>query len=430
MTVAATPNEPTMIQSNKPKKSPLPGYIITGLRYTILTAVALLVFLPFILAFLGTFKTNVEIIAFPPTFFPEEWLFENWPALFSTDLGGTVRPEGTTSIGLTMGSFAFMLAFLATGLASNIAGEKNIWQRVGPYLSGGIILVGGVAIYLYLQNALAETRVAAGLAPSAAIGFTILSLIALGVIGMSTPDWRRVVISLIGSLGAAAVVTYLFTLLAELAGAGTYLRWFFNTALLSIVRACLQIFFSSMAAYALARLNFPGKNAIFAFILLSMTIPGAITLVPSYVLISRLGWINTWYSLVFPGLIVPGSIFMLVQFLKAVPKDLEEAAKIDGASYFQMYRDLILPLARPALLTVFILNFQGMWNDYLGPLLYMRTNDMWVLNVALQVFQQNFKQDWNLVLVGAMVNAIPVLILFAAFSRYYIEGVSYAGVKG
>ena len=121
---------------------------------------------------------------------------------------------------------------------------------------------------------------------------------------------------------------------------------------------------------------------------------------------------------------------MLTQFLKAVPSDLEEAAKIDGASYFQMYRDLILPLARPALLTVFILNFQGMWNDYLGPLLYMRTNDMWVLNVALQVFQQNFKQDWNLILVGAMVNAIPVLILFAAFSRYYIEGVSYAGVKG
>ena len=430
MTVAATPDNTAVVQQNRPQKNPLTGYIITGLRYVILTAVALLVFLPFILAFLGTFKTNVEIIAFPPTFFPQEWLVENWPALFATDLGGTVRQEGVTSIGLTMGSFAFMLTFLATGLASNIAGEKNIWQRIGPSLAVVLILASGGAIYLYLQGALAETRVPVGLAPSAAIGFTVLSLIALGVIGMSTPDWQRVVLSLVGSLGVAAVVTYLFAFLAELAGAGTYIRWLFNTALLSVVRACLQIFFSSMAAYALARLNFPGKNAIFGFILLSMTIPGAITLVPSYVLISRLGWVNTWYSLVFPGLIVPGSIFMLVQFLKAVPKDLEEAAKIDGASYFQMYRDLILPLARPALLTVFILNFQGMWNDYLGPLLYMRTNDMWVLNVGLQIFQQNFKQDWNLVLVGAMVNAVPVLILFAAFSRYYIEGVSYAGVKG
>ena len=89
-----------------------------------------------------------------------------------------------------------------------------------------------------------------------------------------------------------------------------------------------------------------------------------------------------------------------------------------------------MPLARPALLTVFILNFQGMWNDYLGPLLYFNTSDMWVLNVALQVFQQQYSSDWNLVLVGAMVNAVPVLILFSMFSRYYIEGVSFAGVKG
>ncbi len=423
-----TTKPPVAVEQKKP--SPVWDYVIVGLRYFVLTAVALLVFLPFILAFLGTFKTNVEIIAFPPTFLPETWLWENWPTLFTTDLGGSVRPEGSTSIGLTVGAFAFLLTFLATGLASNLNAEENIWQRIGPALSVILIALSGFGINAYLNNALATTRVPPSMAPSVSIAFVILLLIALGVIGMSSPDWRRVVTSLVASIAIGAVVTVLFTAFAGLAGAGTYARWFFNTALLSIVRACLQIFFSSMAAYALARLNFPGKNAIFAFILLSMTIPGAITLVPSYVLIARLGWINTWYSLVFPGLIVPGSIFMLTQFLKAVPSDLEEAAKIDGASYFQMYRDLILPLARPALLTVFILNFQGMWNDYLGPLLYMRTNDMWVLNVALQVFQQNFKQDWNLILVGAMVNAIPVLILFAAFSRYYIEGVSYAGVKG
>jgi multiple sugar transport system permease protein len=400
------------------------------LRYVVLTAVALLVFLPFILAFLGTFKTNIEIIAFPPTFFPENWLFENWPTLFSTDLGGTVRAEGTTSIGLTVGMFAFFITFLVTGLSSNLVGKQDIWQRIGLPVSIIIIAASGGLIYGYLNNVLSESGAQTALSWSAALGFTILLLIALGIIGMSNPDWQRVLISLVGSLFIGAVVTLIFTSLAAAAGAGTYVRWFFNTALLSVVRACLQIFFCSMAAYALARLKFPGKSAIFAFILLSMTIPGAITLVPSYVLIAKLGWINTWYALVFPGLIVPGSIFMLTQFLKVVPRDLEEAAKIDGASYFQMYRDLILPLARPALLTVFILSFQAMWNDYLAPLLYMQTNDMWVLNVALQVFQQNYKQDWNLVLVGAMVNAIPVLILFAMFSRYYIEGVSYAGVKG
>ena len=426
----ATITAPEAVSKPKNRNKQITKYVSLGLRYVILTAVALLVFLPFILAFLGTFKTNIEIIAFPPTFFPETWMLENWPALFTTDLGGSVRPEGATSIGLVVGAFAFFLTFMGTGLSSNLGGEKTIWDRIGLPLSVVIIIILGVLINFYLGSALAETRVPPALAPSSAIAFSVFFLIALGVIGMSEPDWRRVVISMVGSAAVAAVVTVIFGRLAGFAGAGTYWRWLYNTALLSIVRACLQIVFCSMAAYSLARLNFPGKNLVFGFILLSMTIPGAITLVPSYVLISRLGWINTWYALVFPGLIVPGSIFMLTQFLKAVPRDLEEAAKIDGASYFQMYRDLILPLARPALLTVFILNFQAMWNDYLGPLLYFRTNDMWVLNTALQTFQQQYSSDWNLVLVGAMVNAIPVLILFSMFSRYYIEGVSYAGVKG
>jgi multiple sugar transport system permease protein len=200
--------------------------------------------------------------------------------------------------------------------------------------------------------------------------------------------------------------------------------------MLSVVRAFLVLIFSSMSAYAFARLRFPGKNLIFGFMLASMMLPGAVTLIPSYILIAKLGWINKFYSLVFPGIVVAFGIFLLTQFLKAVPKDLEEAATMDGASYFQIYKDVILPLARPALLTLFILQFQAMWNDYLSPLLYLNTPDMWVLNVALEVFKQQYSSKMNLVLVGAMVNAIPVLLLFFIFSRYYIEGVSYAGVKG
>ncbi len=413
-------------QTNKP--TPVTQYITTALRYIILTAVALIVFMPFILAFLGTFKTNAEIIAFPPTFLPEEWRFENWIALFTTDLGGQVRPEGTTSVGVISGIFAFYLTFLATGLRANLQGERTPIQRFGLPISLGIIALATVGMSVYLRAVLPANQTV--VIYSTPIAIAILMLIALGVIAMSTPDWQRVIVSLVGSIAVMAVVMLLFTQLAALAGAGRFVRWFFNTALLSIVRACLQIFFCSMAAYALARLRFPGKSLIIGFILLTMTIPGAITLIPSYVLIARLEWINAWYALVFPGLVVPGTIFMLTQYLKAIPTDLEEAARIDGASYFQMYRDLILPLARPALLTVFILQFQGMWNDYLAPLLYFTTSDMWVLNVALAVFQGQYSSDLNLVLVGAMVNALPILALFAMFSRYYIEGVSYAGVKG
>lgn len=407
---------------------PIGKYIVTGLRYFVLTAVGLLVFTPFILAFLGSFKNNAEIIAFPPTFLPEVWLWENWPALFTTDLGGQVRPEGTTSVGVIVGIFAFYLTFLMTGLRSSLNAEQTPIQRYGAWISAAIIILTNVALSFYLRAVLPVNQDV--VVYSVPVAVAVLMFIALGVIGMSDPDWQRVIVSLLGSVAVMIVVGFLFNQLAVFAGAGRFARWFFNTALLSIVRACLQIFFCSMAAYALARLRFPGNNFVVAFILLTMTIPGAITLIPSYVLISRMQWINAWYALVFPGLIVPGTIFMLHQYFKAIPRDLEEAARIDGASYFQIYRDLILPLARPALLTVFILQFQGMWNDYLAPLLYFNTADMWVLNVALQVFQQQYSSDWNLVLVGAMVNAIPILILFSIFSRYYIEGVSYAGVKG
>ena len=396
------------------------------LRYLLLILVGLAVFMPFILAFLGTFKTGAEIIAFPPTFFPEEWNVENWPELFNTDLGGAPRLEGSTSIGLIVGLFAFYITFLLTAMTSQQEG-KGIPLKIGLPICLLLVFAAGLGVYFYLGSAFDASQV---LRVSTALAIVLLMLIALGIIGMSEPEWGRVILSMAGSILVAGLVTWIFSQLAISAGGGRFIRWFFNTALLSVVRAFLVLIFSSMAAYAFARLRFPGRNFIFGFMLASMMLPGAVTLIPSYILIAKLGWINKFYSLVFPGIVTAFGIFLLTQFLKAVPKDLEEAATMDGASYFQIYKDVILPLARPALLTLFILQFQAMWNDYLSPLLYLNTPDMWVLNVALEVFKQQYSSKMNLVLVGAMVNAIPVLILFFFFSKYYIEGVSYAGVKG
>jgi len=272
----------------------------TVIKYMLLVLLGLVALAPFILAFLGTFKTDAEIIAWPPTFFPKVWLWQNWLKTWQTDLG---------------------------------------------------------------QGA-------------------------------------------------------------------TFPRWLWNTAFISVVAAVAQVVFSSMAAYAFARMRFPGKNAIFAFMLASMMIPGAVTLIPAFVLMTKIRFINTYWSLLVPGAVSAGSIFLLTQFLKSIPLELEEAAYMDGASRFRIYKDVVIPLARPAMLTVFILQFQAMWNNYLTPLLYLTTPRMWVLNVAITVFQQQYKAQWNLTLVAAMFNAIPVLILFAFFSRYYIEGISYAGVKG
>jgi ABC-type glycerol-3-phosphate transport system permease component len=279
---------------------PAAYYVRQGLLYLILIVIGVILFMPFILATLGSFKNNAEIIAYPPTFFPSQWLWENWVRVWNTDLG-----QG-----------------------------------------------------------------------------------------------------------------------------GTFPRWLFNTSFIAVSVAVLQVIFCSMAAYSFARLRYPGRDLVFNFMLASMMIPGAVTLIPAYVLMSKLRLLNTYWSLILPGMVTAGSIFMLTQFFKAIPRDLEEAAHIDGANQFQIYKDVILPLARPALLTVFIIQFQGMWNAFLTPLLYLNAPRMWVLNVALSVFQDNFQTAWNLILVGAMFNAIPVIVLFFFFSKYYIEGVAYTGIKG
>ena len=287
------------VASRQPPKPAL-HYVSVFLRYLLLCVIGLILFMPFILAALGTFKTNAEIIRFPPTFFPAEWQVENWTRVWNTDIGN----------------------------------------------------------------------------------------------------------------------------------GGTFPRWLFNTAFLSVTVATLQVIFCSMAAYAFSRLEFPGRDAVFAFMLATLMIPGAVTLIPAYVLMTKLRLINTFWALILPGAVGAGSIFLLTQFFKSIPKDLEEAAFIDGASHAQIYRDVILPLTRPALLTVFILQFQAMWNAFLPPLLYLNSPDKYVLNVALSIFRQQFSAQWNLTLVGAMFNAIPVLILFFIFSKYYIEGVAYTGIKG
>lgn len=289
-------------QSLAPQKSgrSISYYLSLIIRFLLLTLLGLISLTPFILAALGTFKTNAEIIAFPPKLFPANWLFENWAKVWNTDIG-----QG-----------------------------------------------------------------------------------------------------------------------------GTFPRWLFNTAFLSVTVATLQVVCCSMAAYAFARLTFAGKKAVFNFMLATMMIPGAVTLIPAYVLITKLHLINTYWALIIPGAVSAGGIFILTQFFKSIPKDLEEAAVIDGASHLKIFSYVILPLARPALLTVFILQFQGMWNAFLQPLLYENSPNMYVLNVALSIFQQQYKAQWNLTLVGAMFNAIPILLLFFLFSRYYIEGIAYTGVKG
>lgn len=408
-----------------PRKSPVGKRVRRLVFYLFLIAIGLILFTPFILAFLGSFKSDAEIIAWPPSFLPKEWLFSNWPKLFNTDFGGRPRPEGVTSLGLMAGLLVFFAGFLVGGISNETEG-RGVPRRIGlPAAIALAFLTGiGVAFYIGLGFDGWILQVTVGIA------FTAIALIGVGILAMSEPDWGRVLIAMAGAMVLGAATTLFFEVFAGIAGGGRFSRWMFNTALLSTVRAFLIVMFSAMAAYAFARLRFPGSKFIFAFMLASMMIPGAVTLIPAFIVIAKLQWINTAYSLVLPSLVNAFGIFLLTQFFKAIPRELEESAFIDGASYFQVFRFIVLPLAKPALLTLFILQFQAMWNDFLSPLLYLNTPDMWVLNVALSVFQQQYTAAWNITLVGAMINAIVPLALFFAFSRYYIEGVGYAGLKG
>jgi len=405
------------------RKTPLKRRVGRSLFYTLLIAVGIVLFTPFILAFLGTFKSDAEIIAWPPSFFPTEWLFENWPKLFSTDFGGIPRPEGAASLGLMTGLLVFFAAFLLMGMSSEMG--KGLSRRVGLLSAVGLAILAGVGSGLYVG-----VDGGATMAFTVGIAIAVIALIGVSILAMSEPDWRRVLLAMAGALLLGAVTTIVFERLAIVAGGGRFVRWFYNTSLLSVIRAFMVLIFSSMAAYAFARLKFPGRKFIFGFMLASMMIPGAVTLIPAFIVIAKVRWINTAYSLVIPSLVGAFGIFLLTQFLKAIPDSLEESALIDGASHFQIYRHIVMPLAKPALLTLFILQFQGMWNDFLTPLLYLNTPDMWVLNVALSVFQQQYSAAWNITLVGAMVNAAVPLTMFFFFSKYYMEGVSYAGLKG
>ena len=452
-------------------KKPLGFYVNQAIRYAVLSIIGLILFSPFILAFLGSFKSNAEIVSWPPTLLPVEWRPENWTELLATDMGGLPQEKGMISFGATMGLVAFLVTLLVDRMSSISGKEKRTsfvllltstvvalaaWGLITavkseyPLIQRSLLATGGLLVLSLVGFGIAAAFKQRGIHLAAefllwpAIGLVLgwlvhpegltlpLILLCLGVLIATISRGREVsqFTSLSIALTGGMAVTLVFYALIKAAGGATFTRWLLNTFILALGIAVFQAIFCSMAAYAFARLKFPGKDAIFAFMLASMMIPGAVTLVPSYVLMAKLKLVNTPWSLVLPGMVGAFGIFLLTQFFKSVPVELEEASLIDGATRFQIYYQVVLPLARPALLTLFILQFQGAWNAFLAPLLYLGTPDMWILNVALTMFQQQYRYAWNVTLVGAMVNAVPILLLFFIFSRYYIEGVSYAGLKG
>lgn len=218
--------------------------------------------------------------------------------------------------------------------------------------------------------------------------------------------------------------------LADSNGNSYFPRWILNSLILASTITLAQLFFCSLAGFAYARLNFKFKGFVFAAMLSTMMIPGMVLMIPQYQILNAMHLVNTYGAIIVPNLTNAGMIFLLTQFFRSIPKDLDEAAYIDGAGIFTTFWRVILPLARPALITVALLSFQGVWNSFLGPLVLLNTPDMFPLTVGLGFLKGQYGTFYNVVLAGSMFNTVPMVLLFLVFSRFYVQGATYSGVKG
>lgn len=210
-----------------------------------------------------------------------------------------------------------------------------------------------------------------------------------------------------------------------------FARFFINTAFLVVMNILGQLFSVTLVAYGFARLRFPGRSFLFLLMLSTLMIPYQVTLVPRFILFAKLGMVNTYFPLILPAFTgSPFLIFLVRQYIMSIPFDLDEAAYMDGASRFQVFWHIILPLARPALVLVTVFTFIDVWNDFLQPLIYLNNPEMFTVSLGLSFFQGARETNWNLLMAASVLAMLPPLILFFFAQRQLIGGISVEGLKG
>ncbi len=206
-------------------------------------------------------------------------------------------------------------------------------------------------------------------------------------------------------------------------------RWFMNSLIVALCHTVGVLVVASLAAYALARLDFPGKEVYFWVCVGSMVVPGVIFLIPNYLTVDALGWIDRYPALIFPGMASAGAVFLLRQYFLGIPKALEEAALIDGASRFRIFWQIVLPLSKPVILTQGLMSFLGSWNDYLWALIVMFSQEMRTLPVGIMTLQGRYIHRYGTMMAGAFLTALPALILFVIVQRHFVRGIVLTGIK-
>jgi multiple sugar transport system permease protein len=221
-------------------------------------------------------------------------------------------------------------------------------------------------------------------------------------------------------------------------------RWFANSAFVATSITVLQLFFNSLAAYVFAKRQFPGRNLIFLLFLATMMVPGQVTLIPNYLVLKHIpffggndmfgegghGWLDSYYGLILPGAVSAFGIFLLRQYMASIPDSLIEAARIDGASQFRIFWQIILPLSTPALAATAIFTFTYAWEDFFWPLIIVSDPDHFTVPLGLALFVVKNRTAWDLLMAGSVIATLPMIVVFMFFQRRFIQGISLSGLKG
>jgi multiple sugar transport system permease protein len=207
------------------------------------------------------------------------------------------------------------------------------------------------------------------------------------------------------------------------------LRWFLNTVIYSVVSVVLVLLLASMAGYAFAKKRFPGREAMFWSFLAMVMVPYHVTLIPTFIVLARMGGVNTYWGLILPTLANAQAVFLMRQFIKGLPDELFEAAKIDGAGEWRTFVQIVLPLCKPVLATLGTFVFLWHWNDFLWPLIIGKSADMWTLTVGIASLRQQ-QVPLSVVLAGSVVALVPIFAAYAVAQRSFQEGVAHTGIKG
>ncbi len=206
-------------------------------------------------------------------------------------------------------------------------------------------------------------------------------------------------------------------------------RYYFNSLLVAVTVTLGQLITCSMAAFAFARLQFKGRELLFLLFLGTMMIPGQVTMIPTFMILHWIGWIDSYKALIVPGLASAFGTFLLRQFFMTIPKELEEAAYIDGCSRWRVLWNIILPLSRPALATLSIFTFMGVFNDFMWALIVTSSEELRTVQLGLAIFRDRYLTEWDLMMAGSVTATLPILLVFFFAQKYFIKGITLSGLK-